>query len=294
MAFSTDVKKELSGQKIKKGCCRWAYLFGLLSDASIDGDIIIYKTTLPESRDAVMSAIKSTVRAETEQTESINLGKPVYYVTFTSENVANTLKNLAEGDAPVHCPNCEKYFLDGAFVSYGTVSEPLGSYHLEFRLKNISVARTIYKLLSDAGVPSKIVNRKSGVGLYYKNGGAIEEVLTHLGATKTLFDFINARVEKELRNSINRSTNCLAGNISKSVSAASRQVSAITALGEEGYLMSLPDDLFETARLRLEYPTATLSELALAHEPPISKSGLNHRLAKIMEFAEEKKVIYEK
>ena len=289
MSFSLDVKKELAEIKIKKNCCRMSFLAGLVADAEMDSEgNVKYKTTLSEVADIVDETARLTVRAVPRMSEYINMGKPVYTVEFTSKRLEDLFSPNAGGDAGNTCLNCQKSFIKGLFVSYGTISEPASGYHLEFRIKNVERAKVIYNMLSDEGIPSKIVNRKGSVGLYYKNSGAIEEVLTYLGSVKTLFDFMNAKIEREIRNSVNRSTNCVAGNIAKTVNAAGKQVSTITALGEEGYLLMLPDELFETAKKRLEYPSASLSELALAHEPPISKSGLTHRLAKIMEFAEQK------
>ncbi len=290
MSFSFEIKKEIAEQKIKKGCCRHFFLIGLLADAEIFGETLKFKTT----SEYVKELILSHTHAETEVKESSNLGSPVFYIEIKSAQLAEQLSQLESGNADFHCTSCVKHLLSGTFISCGTVSEPTSGYHLEFKFKNIDRAKQIYKHLCDEGIASKIVNRKTSVGLYYKNSGRIEEILTYLGAVTTLFDFMNVRIEKDMRNTINRSTNCIAGNISKSVNAARKQVSTITALGEEGFLLSLPDELFETARLRLEYPTATLSELALVHVPPISKSGLTHRLAKIMDYALEKGVITEK
>lgn len=289
MSFSLDVKKELAESKIKKSCCRLCFLAGLTADAEmLEDGVFRYKTTVSDIAEIVSEFIRMTTKTAPLITESINMGKPVYSLEFRYDRLAELFDHNVNGEALVECPNCRKSFIKGLFVSYGTISEPTSGYHLEFRIKNVERARIIYNLLCEEGIGSKIINRKSSVGLYYKNSGAIEDVLTYLGSVKTLFEFMNAKIEREIRNSVNRGTNCVSGNIAKTVSAAGRQVSAIIALGEEGYLLMLPDELFETAKLRLEYPSASLSELAIAHEPPISKSGLTHRLAKIMEFAEQK------
>ena len=295
MSFSLEIKKELAELKMKKGCCRFFFLCGLSADAEMtDGKRLKVKTTVSEVRDIVVSFVHFVCHTEPTVTESINLGAPVYFIEYESEKVVNFLIAFLGGEMTPNCDNCVKSFIRAAFVSCGTISEPTSGYHLEIKFKSVDRAKAFYKLLSEEGIEPKIVNRKSSVGLYYKNSGAIEDVLTYLSAVKTLFDFINTKIEREIRNSVNRSTNCVAGNIAKSVSAARRQVETITALGEEGFLMQLPDELFETAKLRLEYPSVPLSELAIKHTPPISKSGLTHRLAKIMDFAEEKGIVIEK
>ncbi len=265
-----------------------SFLAGLVADAEIDSGNFRYKTTVSEVADIVSEFVRIAARTTPTVSESMNMGKPVYTLEFSSERLAELFDQSGGEGGHVGCPNCRKSFIKGLFVSYGTISEPASGYHLEFRIKNVERAKVIYNILNEEGIGSKIINRKSSVGLYYKNSSAIEDVLTYLGSVKTLFDFMNAKIEREIRNSVNRGTNCVSGNIAKTVNAAGRQVSTIITLGEEGYLLMLPDELFETAKLRLEYPSASLSELALAHEPPISKSGLTHRLAKIMEFAEQK------
>ena len=290
MSFSLEVKKELAELKMKKGCCRFFFLCGLVSDCEItEHNVIKYKTTIPEIKNILCDFVRIVCRETPTVVEKINMGAPVYFLEFESQAVADVIKKFENNILECHCDNCLKSFFRAVFVSCGTISEPSGSgYHFEFKFKSIDRAKAFYKLLSDEALEPKIINRRTSVGLYYKNSGKIEEVLTYLGAVKTLFDFINTKIEREIRNSVNRSTNCVAGNIAKSVVAARLQIETITVLGEEGYLMMLPDELFETAKLRLEYPSASLSELALKHSPPISKSGLSHRLSKIVAFAEEK------
>lgn len=295
MSFSLEIKKELAELKMKKGCCRFFFLCGLLADAEIVNDVQIkINTPTKDVFDLICNFVRFVCHTDPKTDETMRLGAPLYHVEFESEKMAAGINRFSSGEMETNCENCVISFLRGVFVSCGTISDPLNGYHLEIKFKNVECARECYKLLSAEGIEPKIVNRKASVGLYYKNSGSIEDFLTHLGAVKTYFHFINTKIEREMRNKVNRSTNCLTGNISKTVSAARRQVETITALGEEGYLMQMPDELFETAKLRLEYPSAPLSELALRHTPPISKSGLTHRLAKIMDFAEEKGIKIDK
>ena len=218
------------------------------------------------------------------------MGAPYYTLEFELNDRAEALMRVCKGGEQIFdedfCVSCRMCFVRGVFVSNGTMSDPMSGYHMEIKLKNAQVAKSIYELLVEEGVPPKIVNRKTSVGLYYKNSSGIEDVLTYLGTVKSVFDLMNAKIERDIRNSVNRSTNCVAGNISKSVSAAQKQVAAITKIEEAGKLQMLESDLFETAKLRRDNPSLSLSELAHAHNPPISKSGLNHRLTKIIEFAD--------
>ena len=236
-------------------------------------------------------------KIKTHITAEKKLDTEIYTVRFESEHFSRLLTQIDnEGGSDViniKCKeeNCIRCFLRGAFIAHGTVSEPQKGYHLEYRFKSASRAAFVYKYLTDQGIEPKIINRKSGtgVGLYYKNSSALEDVLTYLGAVRCVFDLINVKIEREIRNSVNRGTNCVAGNIAKSVNAAQKQTAAISFLDEAGKLSMLPDELFETAKLRLENPSMSLAELARSHEPPISKSGLNHRLSKIIEVAENLK-----
>lgn len=294
MSFSGEVKKEVIDIKIKKYCCRSAFLLGMLVDSILeekDGKTVgIYTTTSEENRDLAEKMLIGVWKTKVEKSEGIRMGAPYYTLEFELNDRAHSLMNICKGGEQMFdedfCMSCRVCFVRGLFVSNGTMSDPMSGYHMEIKLKNAHVAKSIYELLMEEGIPPKIVNRKTSVGLYYKNSGGIEDVLTYLGTMKSVFDLMNAKIERDIRNSVNRSTNCVAGNISKSVSAAQKQLAAIAKIEAAGKLQMLESDLFETAKLRMDNPSLSLSELAHAHNPPISKSGLNHRLAKIIEFAE--------
>ncbi|CDC60688.1 putative uncharacterized protein [Clostridium sp. CAG:448] len=145
-------------------------------------------------------------------------------------------------------------------------------------------------LLSNAGFEPGIVTRKNGCGLYYKSGTAVEDVLTYIGCQNALFEMMNCQIMRDLRNDVNRSTNCVATNIKRTVSAAQRQAQAIAELEQAGILEELPDELRDSAYLRMEYPEMPLSELAMMHVPPITKSGLNHRLLRLLRIAESERL----
>jgi DNA-binding protein WhiA len=129
----------------------------------------------------------------------------------------------------------------------------------------------------------KIVNRRSGNGLYFKNSTLIEEMLTYLKVTQSLFSLMNVKIERDIRNNENRATNCVANNILKAVNASQKHIDAIQKLIDFGRFEALDEELQITAKLRLKYDDVSLMELAKLHEPPISKSGLNHRLKKLMD-----------
>jgi DNA-binding protein WhiA len=149
------------------------------------------------------------------------------------------------------------------------------------------VADTLAAVLTEAGYPPRRTVRAETVGLYYKDGGTVEELVGLMGSQHVVFEIINSRIERDIRNNENRATNCVAKNIEKSISAASRQIEAIGALIERGRLGQLSEGLQTTAMTRYRNPDATLDELVALHDPPISKSGLNHRLKKLLEAAED-------
>jgi DNA-binding protein WhiA len=146
------------------------------------------------------------------------------------------------------------------------------------------------KLISALGrvVPApKKVNRSTKIGVYYKHNESIFHLLNYMGGGQSRFVLTNTFIERDIRNAENRATNCVTKNISKAVEASKRQIEAIERLTESGKMLSLPEELRYTAELRLENPSATLFELAYMHEPPISKSGLNRRLTRLLEEADE-------
>jgi DNA-binding protein WhiA len=267
----------------------------MLSDCPIvesEGRAIgTYTTTSAENRDLAERMLIGVWKTSIKKREFVRMGAPCYTIEFEIGDRAAALMRMCKSGEKIFdedfCPSCRVCFARGTFVSNGTISDPTTGYHLELKFKNAHVAKQIYEFLGEEGIPPKIANRKTAIGLYYKNSGGIEDMLTYLGGMKSLFDLMNAKIERDIRNSVNRSTNCVAGNISKSVDAAQKQIAAISEIESAGKLAMLPDELFDTAKLRLENPSASLAELARLHNPPISKSGLTHRLAKIIEYSEE-------
>lgn len=180
---------------------------------------------------------------------------------------------------------CRTAFFRGAFLAGGSVTDPAKRYHLELVTSHYSVSRELMALLLEAGFSPKETTRKSNYMTYFKQSEYIEEFLTVLGAPLAAMELMNAKLEKNLRGSVNRRVNCDAANLDKAVEAAQEQIEAIRRLEARTALDELGDKLAQTARLRLEHPELTLSQLAELFEPPISKSALNHRMRKLMELA---------
>jgi DNA-binding protein WhiA len=176
---------------------------------------------------------------------------------------------------------CRESFLRGAFLAGGSVSDPRKSYHLELATPHIGVARETLALLRESDFEPKSVSRAGNHVTYFKQSGAIEDFLTLIGAAVSAMELMGAKIEKDMRNSVNRRVNCDTANVSKTVDAAQIQLESISRLE----LDALPDKLRETAQRRLGNPELSMAELAALHDPPITKSGLSHRLRKLRELA---------
>ncbi|MEG1395935.1 MAG: DNA-binding protein WhiA, partial [Oscillospiraceae bacterium] len=171
------------------------------------------------------------------------------------------------------------------FLAGGSVSDPEKGYHLELVTAHLGVSRELPALLREAGFEGKNTARKSNSVTYFKQSETIEDFLTAIGAPISAMEVMNAKVEKHLRNGVNRRVNCDAANLDKAVDAAQEHLAAIRILEHRGLLDTLPEKLKVTAALRMEYPELTLTQLAALCDPPITKSALNHRLQKLMELA---------
>lgn len=182
---------------------------------------------------------------------------------------------------------CKRAFLRGIFLACGSVTDPHSRYHLELAVGSRDRAIRIQEIIGVFGLEAKIIERKSGYVVYMKEGAAIVDFLNITGAHVALMEFENVRILKEMRNSINRQVNCETANIKKTVSAASRQTEDIRFIHDTIGFGNLSENLSQIARVRLENPEVTLKELGEKLDPPIGKSGVNHRLRKLSEIAEE-------
>ncbi len=182
---------------------------------------------------------------------------------------------------------CKRAFLRGIFLACGSITDPNRGYHLELAAGDRDRAIRIQEIIGVFELEAKIIERKSGYVVYMKEGAAIADFLNVIGAHTALMNFENVRILKEMRNSINRQVNCETANIKKTVSAAARQMEDIRYIHDRIGFGNLSENLSQIARLRLENPEVTLKELGEMLEPPIGKSGVNHRLRKLSEIAEE-------
>lgn len=300
MSFSNDVKNELSRIESNEPCCDKAELLGLLR---MSGAIIIrgsnvgihFSTENAALARRVLQILKNNYQVQTEVviTRSRRLKKNNRYqlrvIPAPQVNKAMTELQLLSVESDLKNPLlanncCKRTFLRGAFLGGGSISRPSSDYHLEMVTENEDFARSIIKIMHSFSLKAKLTDRKNDFIVYLKDGESITKFLSVIGAHKSMMDFENVRILKEMRNNVNRVVNCETANLNKVVKAAVRQINCIKYIDSHMGLSLLPQALQDTARLRLEYPDASLHEL-VEYSGGIGKSGINHRLKKLQETA---------
>ena len=181
---------------------------------------------------------------------------------------------------------CKRAFLRDAFLCIGSMSDPKKAYHLEYVCSCQKYAQDIQSLLMSFDIEAKMVRRKKYYVVYLKEGSEIVDLLNVMEAHVSLMNFENLRIYKEMRNSVNRRVNCEAANITKTVNAATKQTEDIIYIQKHYGFNNLQDNLRQMAEVRLQYPESTLQELGQFLNPPVGKSGVNHRLRKLSELAD--------
>ena len=182
------------------------------------------------------------------------------------------------------CDGCVSCLIRALFLSYGSVTDPMKRYHLDFCFHTQEECDAAYQVLETAGFSLHHSERKGKPILYYKKSDDIEDFLAYIGASVAAFDMMNARIVKDFRNSVNRQVNCDTANIGKQLEASQKYIEAINALNESGNMNKLPENLRKTAILRVENSQLSLAELGHICEPQVSKSGMKHRMEKIYEY----------
>lgn len=184
---------------------------------------------------------------------------------------------------------CRRAYIRGAFLAIGSISAPEKGYHLEFVTANEKKAKQLQDVIQSFGIEAKIIIRKKYHVIYVKESEAIADLLNIMEAHVALMKLENLRILKELRNTVNRRVNCETANINKTLDSSRKQQEDIQLLKEKYGLENLPIGLQQIARIRLEEPEASLKELGEMLDPPIGKSGVNHRLRKLSEMADKLK-----
>lgn len=287
MSFSTDVKEELSkiSNLANKQCVKLEFL--------------------GYSKSNNVSIVDNTLRFSTESEYNINrygkllnnLNSNDYKIELQGKNYVITLRDkqilkiVQENIAEIQMRNDveEKAFVRGCFLGSGSINNPENKYHMEIIFKEKETARFVLNILEKYNIHFKLLKKTNSNSIYSKDGEEISKFLAFIGANSAVLKFEDIRVYRDMRNNVNRLVNCETANLTKTVGAAVKQIEAIKRIKEEGKFTELTDNLKEIAELRIKYPENSLTELGKMTNPPIGKSGVNHRLKAIMKIAEELK-----
>ena len=296
MSFSSQVKGELCRSALSRRCCAQAEAYGvLLYCGQFDARQVRITTESPDFAARLPQLFRKAFRMEFDRLPGEGSAKRVFSITAADKLSAlgeafgyHPAETLAHhiNFAVLEEDHCRVAFLRGAFLAGGSVTDPAKRYHLELATPHVSVSRELRALMQEAGFDPRESRRKASCITYFKQSEAIEEFLTAIGAPVAAMELMNAKVEKDLRGSVNRRVNCDAANLDKAVEAAQKQIEAIYRLEERGMLEELPDKLKEAVDLRVAHPELTLAQLAELCDPPVSKPAFSNRLRKLMALAE--------
>ncbi|HEX3018230.1 MAG TPA: DNA-binding protein WhiA [Caproicibacter sp.] len=303
MSFASDTKNELC-KIVPQQCCRKAECYGLLlfgrsfSQASVS---LTTENLGTARRTAQFTAEITGAIMDVSTMELHKKGRTTAYTVSAAgaEQARRVLKSLGhsgqEISLRVNLANlendcCKSAFLRGAFLACGTVTAPEREYHLEFSVPYMNLAKDLTALIRDnpeVELDPRISQRKGSFVVYIKGSEHVSDFLTLLGAPSAAMNLMQVRMLKELRNNVNRQTNFETANIEKTASAAAQEVLAIEKIQKVTGTNALPEELRELAGLRLQYPEMSLRELGQHLAPPLSRSGVHHRLQRIIDFAEK-------
>lgn len=286
MSFSSDVKNELCRIK-PNDCCSYAQLYGmLLFCKNFSNNDIFFSADRKEISNRLLSIIKQIYGFSPK----IILKSGRFALTSDIINVATVYTDIIEKEYitdAFYCDDCLANFTRGAFLVSGTITDPEKSFHAEIKTSREEVAISLQSVLINSGLNARLSKRREQYVVYFKGSEKVSDFLTFIGAYKKSLEVIEASMVNELRNKVNRAKNCETGNIGKTVNAAVKQKEAIIVLQKCGKYSSLSDELKSAAELRLNNPDMSLNELSSLSG--ISKSGLNHRLNRLIELAKEYK-----
>ena len=294
MSFSSEAKAELCQQKPDRKCCALAESYGVLlycnTFSAREIRIITasshFAQRLPRLFRRAFNLSFDVLPSSAEGKQSFSVTDPEklsqIFTAFGAEIDSTLSHHINFGVIEEDC--CRSSFIRGAFLAGGSVTDPEKRYHLELATPHHSVSREAFSVLLDLGFSPKETQRGGNSLLYFKQADAIADFFTSIGAPRTAMAVMTAKVEKEMRNTVTRQINCDNANADKTVAAAQAQLAAIRRIARDYGLDALPEPLRDAALLRIANPEASLSDLVLLSDPPVTKSCLNHRLKKIMTF----------
>ena len=290
MSYATKLKDELAERLPKGRHCRIAELaaiFSVIGEVAYDGDSpeMVLRAEQKGLRKKCFTLLNKTIRIE-------NAGEGLFLLGQGAKEFLEMVKYDPEESDLVNqslleqrC--CRRAYLRGMFLSAGSISDPSKGYHFEIVCTEKDRAEQLQKIICSFDIDARIVKRRNSYVVYVKEGAQIVDMLAVMGAGIALMDLENIRILKEMRNTVNRKVNCETANINKTVNAAVKQAEDIRLIERTVGFESLNEGLAEMAALRLQFPEATLKELGMMLSPQVGKSGVNHRLRKLSEIAQE-------
>lgn len=284
MSFSSEVKEELAKKMSRARHCQIAELAAMMNlcgqiGKDSEGSYTIgFQTENKAVLQKAFTLLKKTYNIDTgAKTGEEQIRDLLYTIGDPDKPVSNLLlKNSC----------CQRAFLRGAFLSIGSISDPKKGYHMEFVCTDEEKAGQLKSVIQGFDIEAKIILRKKYFVVYLKEGESIVDMLNICEAPVALMKLENMRILKEISNSVNRKVNCETANITKTVNAASRQIEDIEYVRDHYGFGRIAPNLRQMAELRLEYPDAPLKELGELLDPPVGKSGVNHRLRRLSELAD--------
>lgn len=292
MSFSQEVKNELLETEYEKSCCEKALLYGL---CIFSKSFSVFGISIQTENERIARLFRKLIKkycnvscfiksSPKGRSFSVNIEEKSQCDKILGIFGHNEVGSLKINHSNFDCPDCVNAFLAGAFLACGTVSDPKKDYHLEFTVPFSNLSKSLVTFLEEMELSPKLSNRKGYNIVYFKGSQAIEDCLYLMGASSAMFEMMNIEIVKDFRNKANRTANCEAANIERTVKASFAHIEAIEKIEKTKGLDYLKNDLMEMAVLRKENPELSLSELAKLSG--LSRSGVNHRLNKILEIAQ--------
>lgn len=294
-SFSSRVKDELSEVEILTPCCQNARLYGMLlfgrafsqSSISVSTEHSAVVSTVSGDINTVFGFEPFVSGAEGRK-NVVSVASPAQrgeILDYFGHSGRQLALRLNRANIANEC--CFSAFVRGAFLSCGTVTDPEKNYHLEFVVPYLKLSNDLMTLLTEVHFSPKLALRNGTYIIYFKESESIEDILTYMGATNSTLELMSVKMTKDVRNNINRKVNFETANITRAANAGVTQLDAVRLIERHAGLSELPPQLREAAVLRRDNPDATLRELCEMISEPISRSGMNHRLNRLVEIASE-------
>ncbi len=288
MSFSTDVKEELSKMSnlANKQYVKLEFSgYTVTNNTTIANNLLRFSTESEYNINRFAKLLNNLNMID----YNIELQGKSYVITTKNQKLLDMIKHSEIRKIEMSNDIEEKAYVRGCFLGSGSINNPKNNYHIEIIFRQKEDAEEVLKILEKYAIHFKILGKTNATSIYSKDGEEISKFLAFIGANSAVLKFEDIRVYRDMRNNVNRLVNCETANLSKTVNASLKQIEAIKLIKEKGKFTELSDNLKEIAELRAKNPEISLTELGKMINPPIGKSGVNHRLKAIMKFAEELK-----